>query len=191
MNKCTNKDSQICLHLGSGKRFIPGFEHVDLADYSHIDHRHDIRTLPMYEDGSVELIYACHVLEYFDRVEVVNVLEEWHRVLVDGGILRVAVPDLDGLVAVYLSEGQLGMIHGPLYGRWEIGDEVFYHRTVYNYPDLRQLLWSTGFSSVRKYDWRDTIHKDYDDYSQAYIPHMDKMHGLLISLNVECRKGLQ
>ncbi|GAG94071.1 unnamed protein product, partial [marine sediment metagenome] len=33
-----------------------------------------------------------------------------------------------------------------------------------------------------------TIHKGYDDCSQSYIPHMDKEHGLLISLNVEAEK---
>ena len=30
--------------------------------------------------------------------------------------------------------------------------------------------------------------KDYDDYSQAYIPHMDKERGILISLNVEATR---
>lgn len=27
-----------------------------------------------------------------------------------------------------------------------------------------------------------------NDFAQAYIPHMDKEHGVLISLNVECRR---
>ncbi|PYQ00216.1 MAG: methyltransferase, partial [Acidobacteria bacterium] len=69
------------LHLGCGKRYIPGFVHVDVADLPHIDHRGDVRSLPMFKDESTELVYACHVLEYFDRVEVVDVLREWHRVL--------------------------------------------------------------------------------------------------------------
>jgi len=41
---------------------------------------------------------------------------------------------------------------------------------------------------VRRYDWRQTLHKDHDDHSQAYIPHMDKENGRLISLNVEAEK---
>jgi hypothetical protein len=47
---------------------------------------------------------------------------------------------------------------------------------------------SVGFVDVRRYDWRDTEHAHVDDYSQAYVPHMDKENGILISLNVECRK---
>ena len=38
---------------------------------------------------------------------------------------------------------------------------------------------------VRRYDWRETEHANVDDFSQAYIPHMDKERGVLISLNVE------
>ena len=29
----------------------------------------------------------------------------------------------------------------------------------------------------------------YDDYSQSYLPHMDKENGMLMSLNLEGRKN--
>ena len=177
------------LHLGCGKRYIPGFVHVDLADFPHIDYRHDIRTLPMFEDETVDLIYACHVLEYFDVYEVHDVLQEWHRVLKPNGTLRLAVPDFDALDFAYHMWG-LPAILGPLYGRWEVSPGVvIYHKTVYNMEDMEKLLRESGFSFVHRYDWRETIHKDYDDYSQAYLPHMQKDTGTLISLNVECKKG--
>ena len=179
------------LHLGCGKRFLPGFVHVDLADFPHIDHRHDIRTLPMFADGAATLIYACHVLEYFDRIEVRAILAEWRRVLEPAGVLRVAVPDLEALAAVYAETGDLGLIHGPLYGRWEVPESdgvVVYHRTVYDFASLRRVLESAGFEDPVIYDWRRTEHRAYDDFSQAYVPHMDKDHGRLVSLNVEARK---
>jgi len=44
------------LHLGCGKRYIPGFVHVDLADFPHIDYRSDVRSLPMLKDESADLI---------------------------------------------------------------------------------------------------------------------------------------
>ncbi len=178
------------LHLGSGERFIPGFVHIDLADFPHVDYRHDIGRLPMIADDSVELIYSCHALEYFDRVEVVDVLTEWKRVLEPRGVLRLAVPDFEALAGVYERDHDLSRIIGPLYGRWRIPgtDTTVYHRTVYDFASLGAVLESAGFRDVRRYDWRETIHKDYDDYSQAYIPHMDKKHGTLISLNVEATK---
>lgn len=181
------------LHLGCGKRFIPGFIHIDLNDFPHIDYRHDIKTLPMIEDDTVDLIYFCHGIEYFDRVEIIDVLKEWKRVLKKGGILRLAMPDFEALIAVYKKYKDLDKVIGPLYGRWEIKgkdnkQKILYHKTVYDFKSIKNLLESQGFAKVKKYDWKKTIHKDYDDYSQAYIPHMDKENGILISLNVEAVK---
>jgi predicted SAM-dependent methyltransferase len=185
-------EQKLKLHLGCGKRFIPGFVHIDLADFPHIDYQHEIDSLPMFADNSVELIYCCHTFEYFDRQQAPAVLAEWHRVLRPGGVLRLAVPDFEALVQVYLRYGDLKLILGPLYGRWVVpssqGEIVIYHRTVYDFKSLAEVLEQNGFHDVRRYDWRQTEHADYDDYSQAYIPHMDKEHGLLISLNVEAQK---
>ncbi len=177
------------VHLGCGKRFIPGFIHVDLADFPHIDHRHDVRELPFFKSESADLIYACHVLEYFDRFEAIPILKEWRRVLKTGGILRLAVPDIRSLITVYEETGDLERILGPLYGRMEVkGSEslnFIYHRTVYDFNLLRELLMKAGFGDVRTYDWRQTEHARIDDFSQAYFPHMQKESGLLVSLNVE------
>lgn len=178
------------LHLGCDKRHIRGFVHIDLADYPHIDHRHDIRTLPMIADGAAELIYSCHALEYFDRVEVLDLLAEWKRALKPGGVLRLAVPDFEALGAVYLETHDLAKIIGPLYGRWPVpgAGVTIYHRTVYDFASLTAVLAAAGFIDIRRWDWRNTEHRDVDDYSQAYIPHMDKERGRLISLNVEATR---
>lgn len=172
------------IHLGCWKRIIPGFINVDLYDAPHVHYKHDVRDLPMFEDGSVELIYASHVLEYFDRDEVKIVLKEWKRVLCKGGTLRIAVPNFTTLVRVAESEG-VDKILGPLYGRMEINGKYIYHKTVYDFDSLEKVLREAGFDNIRTYDWRQLIHKDYDDHSQAYFPHMDKENGILLSLNME------
>ncbi len=147
----------------------------------------------MFADGSAELIYCSHALEYFDRSEAQRALEEWRRVLEPSGILRIAVPDFDALLEVYRLSGELQHLLGPLYGRMDIdtpqGKRTLYHKTVFNLTHFKALLEKTGFINVRRYDWRRTIHKNHDDYSQAYYPHMDKEHGILISLNVEAEKA--
>jgi len=181
------------VHLGCGKRVLPGFINVDIADYAHIDHKHDVRTLPFFDDASVDLIYASHVLEYFDRAEAAIVLAEWRRVLKVGGVLRLGVPDFEAMVEVYRETSDLNLILGPLYGRMQPGGQgdapVIYHKTVYDFAALAALLEAAGFENTRRFDWRDTVHKDHDDHSQAYIPHMDKDNGRLISLNVEADKS--
>ena len=61
---------KIQLHLGCDKRYLKNYVHIDLADYPHIDFHHNVKTLPMFKDNTVDLIYASHIVEYFDRFEV-------------------------------------------------------------------------------------------------------------------------
>ena len=193
MSQRTSKSSkQIKLHLGCGAKYIPGFIHIDQNPYDHLDYISNVAKLSMFPSKSVDLIYASHLLEYFHREEVDNVLAEWYRVLYSGGLLRLAVPDFDSIIKVYLKYSDLDHrgILGPLYGKWpqQNKENAVYHRTVYDYKSLKRVLERTGFNHIKRYDWRKTEHADVDDYSQAYIPHMDRKNGIQISLNVEAMK---
>jgi len=190
------------LHLGCGKVYIPGFVHIDLADYKHIDFNQSIGTLKRYKDNSVDLIYCCHAFEYFDRDIADVVLKEWRRVLRPGGTLRLAVPDFEAICKVYQKYGDLegrGIL-GPLYGKMPVKKkspifttiisthEFIYHKTTYDFKSLKKKLEKNGFQNIKRWYWKETEHADIDDFSQAYVPHMDKENGILISLNIEAIK---
>jgi SAM-dependent methyltransferase len=174
------------LHLGCGKRYIPGFVHIDAIDYPHVDHVTTIDNLSFINDSSVDLIYNCHVLEHFKRRDVGRVLKEWNRVLKPGGTLRVSVPDFQKLCDVYSKYGCIDDVIGPLFGRQDYLYNIHYN--IFDLPSLTKQLQIAGFTNIRQFDWRETEHAVVDDFSQAYIPHMDKENGILISLNVECDK---
>ncbi len=188
------KNKEIKLHLGSGKVYIPGFIHVDIDKFPHIDYQSRIDKLPMFKNNSVDLIYCCGSFEYFDKYQAPTVLKEWKRILKKGGVLRLAVPNFESICRVYQKYKDLDGrgILGPLFGRIEVktkkGKEVIYQKIVYDFKSLKTVLKSAGFKNIHLYDWKKTIHKDYDDYSQAYIPHMDKEKGILMSLNIEAQK---
>ncbi|MEM3091036.1 MAG: methyltransferase domain-containing protein [Candidatus Pacearchaeota archaeon] len=186
----------IKLHLGCGWRnFGEDWVHIDGGNYPHVI-SHNIINLP-YEDNSVDLIYSSHVIQYFDREEVVPVLKEWNRVLKPRGLLRIAVPDFEAITNLYVNgRFPLKNFLGLLYGKMEMGmkggetGKIIYHKTVYDFLSLREVLESVGFSDIRRYDWRTTPpHNKFDDQSQAYLPHMDKENGTLVSLNVEANKS--
>jgi ubiquinone/menaquinone biosynthesis C-methylase UbiE len=174
------------LHLGCGKKYLPGFVHIDIVNYDHIDYLTSIDHLDVFDDNSVDLIYNCHVLEHFHRKKVANVLQEWHRVLKVGGILRTAVPDFEALCELYLEKKDLSLVIGSLIGRQNFLYNIHYN--IFDFSALRDQLLQAGFKDVYRYDWRETEHADVDDFSQAYFPHMEKNNGKLLSLNVEAVK---
>lgn len=174
------------LHLGCGAKKIPGFFHVDALAHPHIDVQGPVDSLDFLDDDCVELIYASHVLEHFGRHEIDRVLAEWHRVLKPGGVLRVAVPDYGACARLYV-EGKLANGIADILGLMVGGqrDDYDYHKMIFDRPLLEARLRKVGFSAVRPWDWRTTEHAALDDYSQAYLPHMDKEAGTLVSLNLE------
>lgn len=177
------------INMGCGWRdFGDDWIHIDSGDYSHLDY-HSITNLDFFENNSIDLIYASHVIEYFDREQVVDLLNEWKRVLKPTGTLRLAVPNFFEISKLYTINGYpVDKFVGLLYGKMKMGKETIYHKTVYDYESLKNVLNSCGFQDVRHYDWRETEHANFDDHSQAYLPHMDKENGTLMSLNVECTK---
>ena len=165
------------LHLGCGKRdFGPSWVHIDKADFPHIKYK-DVTKLP-FETGTVDVIYACHLIAYFDREEIIPILKEWKRVLIPGGVLRLATPDFRAMAKMYLRENcsNLNQFLGPLYGKMD----GIYHKTTYDLYSLIELLASVGFKDIRKYDRFKTDHARHDDHSAAMI------EGNLISLNIQC-----
>lgn len=181
-------DSNMKLHLGCGKRdFGSDWIHIDGGHFPHVT-SHNIQQLP-FDTNSCDIVYASHVIEYFDSEEVVAILNEWRRVLKPRphGIIRLAVPDFEAIAKLYVNKlWKLPSFLGPLYGKVSPPRcETFYHKTVYDFESLKTLLQNNGFCRIQRYDWRQTEHADIDDHSQAYLPHMDKTCGKLISLNVE------
>lgn len=176
------------LHLGCGKRFFgDDWFHIDGGDFPHLNYK-DVTKLE-FKNNSVDLIYASHLIAYWNREEIVMVLNEWKRVMKEGAILRLATPNFD-VMSVLCIDGSylLESFLGPLYGRMSMGDKIIYHKTVYNFESLKFLLTSVGFKDIKVYDWRKTEHAHIDDCSRAYLPHMDFENGTLISLNIECSK---
>ena len=171
--------------MGCGKRnFGKDWIHIDGGNFNHLDHQ-NIFDFP-YEN--IDLIYASHVIEYFDFDEVNILLKKWYSKLKVGGILRIAVPNFEAIAQLYLKNIKLEKFIGPLYGKMKMSEGNIYHRMVYDYSSLSSLLKNIGFYNISYWDHNSVDHGKYDDHSQAYLPHMDKQNGTLISLNLEATK---
>ena len=175
-------------NIGCGKRnFGKDWIHIDGGTFKHINSK-DI-FINNYKEESAELIYASHFIEYFDRAEIIPLLERWKEVLKPKGILRLAVPNFEVYAKLYIDKKiSLDDSLGPLYGKMKMDNKIIYHKTTYDFASLKKILEEVGMRNIKKYDWKETFHSEFDDHSQSYLPHMDKKNGILMSLNMECIK---
>jgi predicted SAM-dependent methyltransferase len=72
------------------------------ASRAHAIHYCDAARRIPHDDGSVDAIYASHMLEHLDRIEARSFLAECRRVLRPGATLRLAVPNLRNAAYNYL-----------------------------------------------------------------------------------------
>lgn len=174
------------LHLGCGHKILEGFVNIDIREETGCDIIDDISLLTKVENNSAELIYCCHVLEHFSRNDFSKVLERWHEVLQPGGVLRLSVPDFEQVCRMYAGGMPLKNLMGFLYGGQNYPEN--FHFVTFDFDTLGEALEKCGFTNIRRWDWRTTEHAHVDDYSQSFLPHMDKTNGTLMSLNIECTK---
>ena len=186
MNKQIKNEDKLKLHLGCGDKRIEGFINVDVRPLPGVDIVDDISNLNLFEPNSADLIYASHLLEHFGRRVYLDVLKNWFNILKPGGILRIAVPDFGAVVEHYNENGDIKILRGFLYGG-QTYDHNF-HYCGWDEKTLVEDLINIGFIKAYRYDWRNTEHSHIDDFSQCYLPHMDKENGKLMSLNIEAVK---
>lgn len=150
------------LHLGCGRRIMPGWVNVDAFEQPGFDLRWDLRDRFPCEDGVAALIYSEHTLEHLDRRFADQALAEMFRLLEPGGTLRIGVPDAGLYMRNYASDQReffaefrhLGGAVEPLATPLEVINQMFrmggHHRFAWDYETLGNALAKVGFDSVRQ-----------------------------------------
>lgn len=180
------------LNLGCGNKKIYGFTNIDGRAEVNPDIVCDVSNISK-KFKEVELIYASHVLEHFPfkankfyTTTCYDLLADWHKSLKKGGVLRLAIPDFEAVCKYYIYTSDLKIIKSFLHGGQKY--DFDFHLSSWDFDTIKSTLEQSGFKNVKKYDWRLTEHSHIDDYSQSYLPHMDKLNGKLMSLNIEAEK---
>jgi len=74
--------------------------------------------------------------------------EECNRILKPDGIMRIAMPDLDEAVKLYIQNEDAGF--GSPCKLMNLTFHGWGHQYIYNFDDLKELLLLTGFKSVER-----------------------------------------
>jgi len=187
---------KIKLHLGCGERHIDGFINIDINYYPGVDMLDDVRYLSKFKENTVDLIYACNVLEHLGRWEFIPALKRWYQLLKDGGILRISVPDFEMICQYYMETKDLKSLYSALYAGQDSPKN--YHYWCWDFKTLKEDLESVGFKNIVRYDRNKTEHANVRDWSLNFVPYRDKNNNILpdqewfkgkfIALNVEAQK---
>lgn len=168
------------LHVG-GREVKEGWKILNAQAGEGVDYVGDCADLGRFPDGSVEEIYASHVLEHLGyHSHLPRTLKEFHRVLRPGGIARISVPDFEVLCRLFLDpaatlEERFHCMRIVFGGQL---DEYDFHRVGLTHEFLSRYLYAAGFSRVE----RVTRFGLFRDASELV------MRGQLISLNVVAYK---
>lgn len=129
------------LNLGCGDTPIDGYENLDRKSGQEV--------YPLtYPDNSVSEIRASHVLEHFGHGLVVHVVKEWCRALKPGGVLKIAVPNLEWIARQYL-DGQPINVQGYLMGGQVDGND--YHGAAFDKESLIEIMRVCGLQDIREW----------------------------------------
>ena len=150
------------LNWGCGEWAIPGWINADIKDDEGIDIVGDIRDgLPLDSD-SIDYAVSIHSLPEIPFTEIVPTLKELRRVLKPGGVLRLALPDLDkGIEAYHRKDKEYFKV--PDEEAKSVGAKFVTQMVWYGYsrslfvPDfVEELLQRAGFDRVNHCAYRKT-----------------------------------
>lgn len=132
----------IKLHLGCGDYWFDGFINIDFNIYGGTDMLVDIRQPLPFQPQTVERIEAYEVMEHMNKDEMYRMLEDWKRVLIPGGTIRISVPDMDELIAMYATDKKKAL--EEIYGL----EDHPHHKQGFTEESLIEVFTQHGFNVV-------------------------------------------
>lgn len=144
------KAHKICLHVGCGKHKIVGggWFNIDVRPEVNPDIVTSAVHLEMFEDESVDLVYACHVLEHLTPTEGARALKEWARALKPRCPLWAAVPDIGNIARAITAGGHLRRLRGLIWGGQTYLGNL--HYTGWDFETLCEDLRVAGFYNMSR-----------------------------------------
>lgn len=134
---------------------IPMYQYAKDNGYNFV--HADIRYELPFPNHCTSLIFASHVFEHISYDDGGMFLARCKRIMVPGGVMRIAVPDLEIMAKLYL-QGEMGKLDRPdepaasdpnQAGKfWKILTDG--HEAAYDYPSLKRIGELAGFKVERK-----------------------------------------
>lgn len=151
------------LNIGCGQHPLPYWTNLDSDPDAIADLYQRVPPIP-FDDGTLDEIYAGHMLEHLDYSDATAFLADCYRALVPGGRLGIVVPDTKEIMRRYLA-GTVDAVEYPYGVWWDLANldavcAMFLYSTVqgsrhqwmYDEQTLAKAMTRAGFKDLTPID---------------------------------------
>jgi predicted SAM-dependent methyltransferase len=171
-----------CGPFGEDKPWI----NIDMFYMKNVSFVYDTRRRLPFKDNSIECMRLEHVLEHMHRNdEAIILLKETKRCLMDNGVVRIIVPDIEKFIRAYTENNfeKILEINSKMLPRVHYLNHVFRqggeHKFGYDFEALSVLLKEAGFEKIYLKTFGESINEKLEN---------DQANHKLYSLYVEAQK---
>lgn len=135
------------LNLGCGHLPRKGYVNVDSRELPGVDLVTDVTSMPVVP-GTVDEIFAAHLIEHFPQRYLQDVLlPYWRSLLGADGVLRLVLPDAQAMLNAY-AEGDMSFDDLALvtFGKQDYDGD--FHFVMFSPESIMELLRAAGFEAV-------------------------------------------
>jgi hypothetical protein len=160
----TTTENLFKINFGCGENPIIGWINIDARELDGVDIVGGIDALTQFQDKTIGVLYASHVVEHLCPTEASKFFSLCRRKISESGALILSVPDFDYIVDQYLAcDRDIKSIESMLMGGRDYAEN--FHLSVYNFDSLRSTLTAHGFSKIGRCSGFGEL-LDVDDWSK-------------------------
>lgn len=140
------RNKWIC-EIGCGeKKIMKDAIGIDIRKTKETDIIADARKLP-FKSKCFDHVYSSHVIEHFSHREVKDVLNEWIRVLNEGGIFELRCPYLRARALLFALRPSWEDLRN-IYGDQDYPEN--YHKCGFSYKLIKEVVMGLGIIKIKR-----------------------------------------